>query len=778
MLRPKLHVMIALVAVLLGGALGAPRPAAAQIEPEEPLLPVEISARYVEMRWRYVRQWKEDGTWILMFTGGFRLDMGQRHLSAHSGVVWITAAVDGEGRRYSVFTVYLSENACVREFGGTTIEDNVLLVSNLRTYGKIIKYSDVHSPESGVQSPLYAQALRDRRRIWRAEQCRRCGARWVAEVARRGRDRRPEEVPSPRRRRDVPYKCPSLSRHLPRRVGGVGDRPAQQRVYFSRPATASPAGNLAINAVMLSAEDFAGGFERERASRKSKLSNGARASGTNGLRQRAGEPAGGPAPEQGLLPTKAIGRNIRAVYLEGDVLLTLGTSFVRACRLYYDFERDRAIILDATFRAELPDRNIPLYVRADEIRQLSARQFAATNAKVTTSEFHTPHYHVGAEQIVLTDTTHRDAEGRAVGNTKGQYDIRDATFNVGGVPLLWWPRVKGTFEESETSLKRIRAGYDDDFGAVLETEWYLFNLLGIPEPEGFDTTARLDYYSDRGPGTGVNVDYERPTNYGLFRGYYIHDDGRDNLGPLRRAEEEPSTHERGRVLWRHRHYLPDDWELTLEAAYFSDKNFLEEYETDEFFEGKQEETAFYLKRARGNEAVTLLSNWRMLESYTATEHRPDVTYRRLGDTFLDPLVMYHESRFGMVTYRPAELSWDNLQFQLYNERFAPGPIFDRNYRVTDSTARGDVRQEFELPLKLGAYNFVPFATLRRGRLGRAAARSGAVALVRGGGACPARSSAACMIPSSRRYSTFIASGTSSNRRSWRGARAATFAAMN
>ena len=153
-MRPKLHVMIALVAVLLGGALGAPRPAAAQIEPEEPLLPVEISARDVEMRGRYVRQWKEDGTWILMFTGGFRLDMGQRHLSAHSGVVWITAAVDGEGRRYSVFTVYLSENACVREFGGTTIEDNVLLVSNLRTYGKIIKYSDVHSPESGVQSPL------------------------------------------------------------------------------------------------------------------------------------------------------------------------------------------------------------------------------------------------------------------------------------------------------------------------------------------------------------------------------------------------------------------------------------------------------------------------------------------------------------------------------------------------------------------------------------------------------------------------------------------------
>jgi hypothetical protein len=721
MLRPKLHVMIALVAVLLGGALGAPRPAAAQIEPEEPLLPVEISARDVEMRGRYVRQWKEDGTWILMFTGGFRLDMGQRHLSAHSGVVWITAAVDGEGRRYSVFTVYLSENACVREFGGTTIEDNVLLVSNLRTYGKIIKYSDVHSPESGVQSPLYAQALRDRAAIESGAVPPVAAPPAVVEVPAPGELEiaRPEEAPEPEApsgivRYNVPGLEPALTEEGLQVYVAIGQ--PQQRVYFSRAGgpTSPMLEILADNAVIFPAEDFAGGVlsGEEGEPEIEAVEPAPGQGGPEGLRQAPENLPGEPAPEQGPLPTKAIGRNIRAVYLEGDVLLTLGTSFIRACRLYYDFERDRAIILDATFRAELPDRNIPLYVRADEIRQLSARQFAATNAKVTTSEFHTPHYHVGAEQIVLTDTTHRDAEGRAVGNTKGQYDIRDATFNVGGVPLLWWPRVKGTFEESETSLRRIRAGYDDDFGAVLETEWYLFNLLGIPEPEGFDTTARLDYYSDRGPGTGVNVDYERPTTYGLFRGYYIHDDGRDNLGPLRRAEEEPSTNERGRVLWRHRHYLPDDWELTLEAAYFSDKNFLEEYETDEFFEGKQEETAFYLKRARGNEAVTLLSNWRMLESYTATEHRPEVTYRRLGDTFLDPLVMYHESRFGMVTYRPAELTWDNLQFQLYNERYAPGPIFDRNYRVTDSTARGDVRQEFELPLKLGAYNFVPFATLR------------------------------------------------------------------
>jgi hypothetical protein len=722
-LRRNIHLIIALVAVLIGGALSAPKRAAAQVEQEQPLLPTEISAHDIEMRGRYVRQWREDGSWVVMFTGGFSLDMGQRHLSANAAVVWIKTAVDAEGRRYSDLTVYLSENACVRELGGTTIEDNVLLVSNLRTYGKIIKYSDVHSPESGAQSPLYQQALRGRAEIESGAPPSAAAPPAVAEtpapggiaVARPGQAPPEPEAPSGIIRYDVPSLEPARTAEGLQVYVAVS-KPGQ-RVYFSRAGgPKSPMLEiLADSAVIFPAENFARGVvsgeEGEQGVGEGEAGPAKPAEGAGAGPVPEAAPAE-PPPEQGPLPTRAIERNIRAVYLEGDVLLTLGTSFIRACRLYYDFERDRATILDAVFRTELPERNIPLYLRADEIRQLSARQFEASNAKVTTSEFYTPHYYVGAECIDIADTTPRDAEGRAIGKATGEYTMRDATFNVGGVPLLWWPYVKGTFEESETSLKRVRAGYEKDFGAELETEWYLFNLLGIPEPEGFDTTWRLDYYSRRGPGTGVDITYQRPTNYGLFRGYYIHDEGEDNLGPLRKAQEDPSTTERGRILWRHRHYLPDDWELTLEAAYFSDKNFLEEYDPAEYFEGKQEEMAFYLKRARGNEAITLLSNWRMLESYTQTEHRPELAYRRIGDTCLDPLVMYHESRFGMVTYKPAELDWKDLQFQLYQERYAPGPIFDRNYRRTDSTARGDVRQEFELPLKAGAYNFVPFATVR------------------------------------------------------------------
>ena len=398
------------------------------------------------------------------------------------------------------------------------------------------------------------------------------------------------------------------------------------------------------------------------------------------------------------------------MYLEGDVVLSMGNRFVRAHRLYYDFERERALILDAVMRAELPERGIPFYLRADEIRQLSAREFSADNAMVSTSEFYTPSYHVGAEQVVIRDATTRDTQGRATSPIAGNYELKNTTLNVGGVPLLWWPYSKGTLQESETLIRGIRTGYSGDFGAEIETKWYLFNLLGMQPPEGYDARLRADYFSKRGPALGLDLDYERESHFGLFRGYYIHDDGEDNLGPLRRRQEAPETSERGRVLWRHRHYLPDDWEATFEVSWISDPHFLEEYETSEFREGKEQETLVYLKRTGEVDAITLLANWRLLDFVTQTEHLPELAYRRLGDTFLDPFVLYHESRIGAVRRRTANLDANGLPFWLYENRYTGFP--GRRGGATDVMFRGDVRQEAELPIKAGPVNIVPFASVR------------------------------------------------------------------
>jgi len=682
-------------------------PVVGQAEREEPLLPQAISEQNVDLRGRYARQWRQpDGTLVVMFTGGFRLDMGQRRLSANAAVAWITPGrSEPDGRKYYDLTVYLSENAQVQEFGGTTIEDRVLLVSNLRTYGQIIKYHDAHAIEAGAESPLYQQALRDRASIEAGQAVATLPATQPAPPV---GIMRPAEVAAPKPERPpriIRYELPSVDpAETPagERVF-VARRSATRRVYFSRDGgpDAPMLEIQADNAVVFPGE----AFERSLLGR-----------GIEGEAAEPRPPATAPQPPAELPaqpPTPAVqpppgaevsevprglAKNIRGVYLEGDVILSLGNSFVRAHRLYYDFERDRALILDAVFRTDIPQRNIPLYLRADEIRQLSATHFSADGARVSTSEFYTPHYHVGAERIDITDLTRRDAEGRAAGPTTGEYTLRNATANVGGWPVLWWPYSRGRFEASETALRRFRTGYSGRRGVEVETGWHLFNLLGMSPPEGYDATWKLDYFSKRGPGTGIDVDYKREDYFGFFRSYYIHDDGEDRLGPLRRSDEEPDTSERGRILWRHRHYLPDNWEVTFELAYISDPNFLEEYQRSEFNEGKEQESLVYLKRTGEVDAITLLANWRLLDFVTQTEHLPDLNYRRIGDT-LGPFVLYHESRVGDVRYRLDD------RHALEQRRFS-------NQGETDMTFRTDARQEIELPLKLAAFNLVPFATFR------------------------------------------------------------------
>ncbi|MEW6198451.1 MAG: LPS assembly protein LptD [Planctomycetota bacterium] len=696
------------VAVLAALALAAPALTQHDFD-DHPLLASTISDKDVELRARWIRQWRdEQGTLILVCNGGFRLELGPRKLSANNAVIWIEPGRSADtGRKFYTLTVYLCEDAEVREAAGTVTLDTVLLVRGLRTHGQIIKYQDAYAAENLESSPLYQQALRDRLAFERGEP----PGPPPAPVVARPSDLRPAVERPPR---VIRYRLPRVE---PAQTS-EGERVfvATGGVYFSQ-AGGPDAAMLEIraeNAVVFPApEGVESLLEPEAAAGEQETAPPTSAPGAPAVKPPASPPPSDERPSGSLLGLGIPGgqARLRAVYLEGDVILSLGNRFVRADRLYYDFEHDRAMILDAVFRADIPERQIPLYVRADEIRQLSAREFAADHAVVTTSEFFTPSYHVGAERVYVRDLTKRDVEGRAAGPLTGDYELKNATLNVAGAPLLWWPYSRGRLETSETLIRRVRTAYSSDHGFEFESAWYLLNLLGIQAPEGYDATLRLDYLTKRGPGVGIDADYEREDYYGLLRSYYLHDDGEDSLGPLRRRLEDPSTSERGRVLWRHRHYLPYDWEATLEAAYISDPHYMEEFEKSEWFEGKPPETSVYLKRARGVEALTFLANWRLQDFLTQTEHLPELAYRRIGDTFLSPVVLYHESRVGAVRYRTRDWEPHDLPYRLYQQRYTGRSILDVP-GSSDVTFRTEARQETELPLKLGALNVVPFASIR------------------------------------------------------------------
>lgn len=676
----------AVLAVLAWPAIAAAQsltPLGDQVQ--EPLLPTGISRGDVELFGRRVYLFQaDDGAEVIHVVGDFELRLGRRrYLSSREAVAWMTRG-SYHDVAYQRFEIFLQHKARVVESAGTVTTGPVLFVT-LNSSGKVSIGADDTTRTSSVDSPVYHEAAQIRRLIasGRTEDIEVEPALQVIDLE--AAKRAAEPVVRPFFYFDA-ARTESGDIDGRQVVTAIGNVRLFQEI---RPGEV-PLELRADAAVLFLAaeqeEPVEGGPSEEEVQQPP--------------RDLTGERAAGPGVEiQGLGAGAAVeGMNIEGVYLEGNVVLTRGERMIRASQLYYDLANDRALILDAVARAIEPTRKVPIYVRAEQVRQLSRTEYAAWNAKITTSEFFSPHYHIGARKARFTDRTSRSAAGVAAGLRAGTYEMHHATFNLGGFPLLYWPYTRGDFKEGETTIRGVRTGYSSDLGATFETEWHLFNVMGVERPPGFDGTLRLDYYTERGPGVGIDLDYERDDYFGLYRGYYVHDDGQDNLGRFR--DEEPDTRHRGRTTLRHRHYLPDDWQLTLEASYISDRGFLEEYFENEFEEGKDQETLLYLKKQKDNWAFTGLAQWRILDWLTQTEHLPDFTFRLVGESLADRATFFSENRAGFVRYRPGERELLEYIF-MYPREDSSGTV-----------ARADSRQEIELPLTLGPVRLVPFASIR------------------------------------------------------------------
>ncbi|MBN2271800.1 MAG: LPS-assembly protein LptD [Sedimentisphaerales bacterium] len=380
----------------------------------------------------------------------------------------------------------------------------------------------------------------------------------------------------------------------------------------------------------------------------------------------------------------------KGIYLSGDVLMTRGQRTIRADELYYDFEQNKAIVENAEMRNFIPTEGIPIYIRAKELRQVAENKFSAEDVTVTTSEFHKPQLSLDVKSMSITDTTPADAQEGGV--TKSSYDarMRDVNLKVYDMTVLHLDRMRSNLERPDTALKSGHFGQNSRWGYMLETRWYLARILGLQEPEGTDSTLAVDYYSKRGVGVGIEVEYVRENYFGRVIGYVINDKGEDRLGRnAARKNLEPDRELRGRFLWQHRQYLPDNWQLTGEIAYLSDENFLESYYRGEFNVGKQQETLLHLKRIEDNWGLSFLSKVRINDFVSQLEELPTVEFHRTGQSFFnDRLTFYSDNQISRFRQRYASSS----------------PPAGPQQFFTFATTRNEV----DMPFSLGAVKVVPF----------------------------------------------------------------------
>lgn len=392
-----------------------------------------------------------------------------------------------------------------------------------------------------------------------------------------------------------------------------------------------------------------------------------------------------------LLEGGAMGENTSGVYLEGDVIAQIGYQKITTDRLYYDFKQQRALILDGVLQIYLPEKDIPIYVRAEKIRQLSRNHFAIEHLKISTDEFHQPHVWAGAKSArIVTDQT----DGI-------RFELRDVTLNQGDVPIFWLPVVSGNSAVPEAAISKVHMSSSREHGFALETEWPLRKLLGAPEVEGIESTLYLDEFTKRGPAVGLDSDYSLQNAFGQFRSYLLQDDGKDRLSRFdARRDVEPEKNQRGRLRWQHRQYLPDDWQMTTEISHTSDRDFLESWEEREFDTEKEQETLLYFKRQRDNWALDFLNKWRLNDHQTTQTEIPAGGFHLAGQDLFETLTYYQDTRVARMRERADEEDVPGFG-NTYEPSLLPGMVDH------DTFAFGTSRHELVLPVHSGPWHISP-----------------------------------------------------------------------
>ena len=405
------------------------------------------------------------------------------------------------------------------------------------------------------------------------------------------------------------------------------------------------------------------------------------------------------------------GEKVTGVYLEGDVIIARGERKIMGKAAYYDFVTQKAIILKPILRTVQEQRNIPIYIRADEAHVLGPKETEFRNAVVSTSDFATPSYSLNSSRVRFRDETEYDDDGSKLSENRYSATYDTGSMRVRGVPIFFLPPGKTQFEQGHTALRNIAVGQEGDMGVGVQSEWHLFRLLGIVKPHWFDATLTVSAYKEA-IILGTDFDYERQEGNRNFSGYgkvygmidnrSVDVFGRDNEAEIQRKE-------RGRVLLRHKEYLPRDWEIQAELSLISDRNYLREFFEDEYYSGKPQENLIYAKKQRDNWAISGLIKANLNYWDTQTESLPDVSAYLIGQPLLnDTLTFFSENHAGIK----------RLEYNM-SDTLAGQGVDNVNLRIkgkTNTYFKFDSRNELSLPFQLdtqaGPINIAPFVVAR------------------------------------------------------------------
>ena len=405
-------------------------------------------------------------------------------------------------------------------------------------------------------------------------------------------------------------------------------------------------------------------------------------------------------------------------YLEGNIVFRQGDRVIYADRMYYNVIQQQGVVLNAEMLTPVPQYRGYLRLKADVLRQVNRQRFEAYNAGLTSSRMGIPRYWFQSQNVAVDDVQTPIVDpftGLPLLTPDGEPQVdhqllataRNNTIHLAGVPIFYWPTIATDLTEPTYYLTGFRFRNDSVFGTGAQLDWDLYQLLGIEDkPPNTKWTLSTDYFNLRGPALGTNFGYQGNTLFGVsgpYRGFFdawgIHDDGTDNLGREWRDLAIPNDI-RGRVLARHRQYLPNDFILSAELGLISDYNFLEQYYELEWDTFKDQSTGVELKKLLGNSSLAISGDVRPDGFVTDTEWLPRADHYLFGQPLLfDRLTWHAHSSVGYAHMREASPPVDPAQVAV---------ISPLAWEADVQGLRAATRHELDLPLELGPAKVVPY----------------------------------------------------------------------
>lgn len=415
-------------------------------------------------------------------------------------------------------------------------------------------------------------------------------------------------------------------------------------------------------------------------------------------------------------------KDVHGIYLEGGVIAGDGQYTLRAPVAYYDVRLNRAAVLDAVFWTYDQKRRLPIYMRAKALRMESADQFSAGSTTLTSTAFFDPELSLGASSVTLSRRERPD------GTSSWLADAKNIAVRAFGVPVFYWPWFYG----DPTQIPITRAGFENSSGSgtAFKTAWDVFGLLGIEAPAGVNAEALIEYFIDRGPALGTDINWNTSGRVGRFLAYMLPNDTGTDLFKSG-AEEEVDGRMRGAVLAENRWHIDENWSADAQLTYFSDEGFAQAFFRP-LTEQREAMTGISANRLDDNSALNIqmtgslndfvVSDYLIQSLGYQTHKLPEVQYSRFDTPNLPGLKPgaieyfseYRAGRLQLSFTEPtvSELGFDTRgrarnAFGLRPDDSIGDSLRSAGYSESD-VYRLDTRHEIATVLSFGPVKFRPF----------------------------------------------------------------------